>query len=118
MQSNSSARRDFLKAAAGVSVTAAKMAAANEKISIGFVGVGVMGTENLKAAMAQPGVAVAAVCDVYQPHLERAGALARRSGHQPKETADFRDVLADRSIDAICISTPDHWHPYITVEAC
>ena len=65
-----------------------------------------------------PGVAVAAVCDVYQPNLERAAALARKSGHQPKETKDFREVLSDRSIDAVCISTPDHWHPYITVEAC
>jgi len=41
------------------------------------VGVGVMGTENLRAAMNQPGVKVGAVCDVYQPHLERAGMLAR-----------------------------------------
>ncbi|MCP5112495.1 MAG: Gfo/Idh/MocA family oxidoreductase, partial [bacterium] len=77
-----------------------------------------MGSENLKAAMNRPEVAVAAVCDVYQPHLERAGALARRGGHQPKEVADFRELLSDKSIDAICISTPDHWHPYITVEAC
>jgi predicted dehydrogenase len=31
---------------------------------------------------------------------------------------DFRDVLADKSLDAVCISTPDHWHAYMTVEAC
>ena len=31
---------------------------------------------------------------------------------------DFRDILADKSIDAVCISTPDHWHAYMTVEAC
>ena len=31
---------------------------------------------------------------------------------------DFREILADRSIDFVCIATPDHWHPYITVEAC
>ena len=121
MAKNDTGRRDFLNTlGSGIAASAlgAKTYAANDRISVAFVGVGVMGTENLKAAMAQPGVAVAAVCDVYQPHLERAGALARRSGHQPKETADFRDVLADRSIDAVCISTPDHWHPYITVEAC
>jgi len=94
------------------------MKGANDRISLGFVGVGVMGTENLRVAAKQPGVAVAAVCDVYQPHLERAAALARRDGHQPKEVRDFRQILADRSIDAICISAPDHWHPYITVEAC
>ena len=31
---------------------------------------------------------------------------------------DFREIIADKSIDAVCISTPDHWHPYMTVEAC
>ena len=31
---------------------------------------------------------------------------------------DFRDVLADRSIDVVRIATPDHWHAYMTVEAC
>jgi len=77
-----------------------------------------MGSENLGAAMDQPGVAVSAVCDVFQPNLERAAALARRGGHQPKEVKDFRQILADPSIDAVCISTPDHWHPYMTVEAC
>ena len=114
-------RRTFLKAAGSVAATSLApqiASSANDRISIGFIGVGVMGSENLKAAMKQPGVAVSAVCDVYQPHLERAGALARRSGHTPKEVADFREILSDRSIDAVCISTPDHWHPYMTVEAC
>ena len=46
-------------------------------------------------------VAISAVCDVYQPHLERAAAIARRKGHQPKEIRDFREILADRSIDAV-----------------
>lgn len=116
MQTDTSGRRNFLRA--GVSVLTGSVLGANDRISLGFIGVGVMGSENLGAAMKQPGVAVAAVCDVYQPHLERAGAAARRAGHQPKEVKDFREVLADRSIDAICISAPDHWHPYITVEAC
>jgi predicted dehydrogenase len=114
-------RRDLLRYAGGAVLGAAltrTLRGANDRVSLGFIGVGVMGSENLKAAMAQPGVAVSAVCDVYQPHLERAAALARRSGHQPKETPDFRQVLADPSIDAVCISTPDHWHPYITVAAC
>jgi predicted dehydrogenase len=114
-------RREFLKTAGAASAAFALPAqnrGANDRISLGFIGAGVMGSENLRAAAAQPGVAVTAVCDVYQPNLERAVAAARKAGHQPKETADFRDVLRDASVDAVCISTPDHWHPYITVEAC
>ena len=91
---------------------------ANDRISLGFIGVGVMGSENLRAALKQPGVQVTAVCDVYQPHLERAGAIVRRAGQQAKEVRDFRQILADPSIDAVCISAPDHWHPYMTVAAC
>jgi predicted dehydrogenase len=114
-------RRGFIRSAAALTAASAaggRAVAANDRISVAFVGVGVMGSENLTAAMDQPGVAVRAVCDVYQPNLERAAALARRRGHQPKEVRDFREILADGSVDAVCISTPDHWHPYITVEAC
>jgi len=112
-------RRSFLGAAASAAASfAAQPTSANDRISLAFVGTGTMGSENLSVAASQPGVAVSAVCDVFQPNLERAAAIARRKGHQPKEIRDFRQILADKSIDAICISTPDHWHPYITVEAC
>jgi predicted dehydrogenase len=76
-----------------------------------------MGTENLRAA-AGNGAQVVAVCDVYQPNLERAAAAARSLGQQPREVKDFRDILKDPSIDVVCVSTPDHWHAFITVEAC
>jgi predicted dehydrogenase len=117
MSNDGLARRTFVASAAATAV-AAPFVPANDRISLAFVGVGVMGSENLSAAMKQSGVAVSAVCDVYQPNLERAAALARRGGHQPREVRDFREILSNSSIDAICISTPDHWHPYITVEAC
>ncbi len=118
MQATKTGRREFLLAAAAAPAAGRQVTGANDRLSVAFIGVGVMGSENLKAAMNQPGVNVAAVCDVYQPHLERAAAVARRGGHQPKEVRDFREILASSSIDAVCISTPDHWHPYITVEAC
>ena len=103
---------------AGGAVLTGRARGANDRITGAFIGVGVMGSENLRVAAQQPGVEVAAVCDVFQPNLERAGALARKYGHQPKEVRDFREIIADDSIDFVCISTPDHWHPYIAVEAC
>jgi predicted dehydrogenase len=115
-------RRDFLKGAAAAAFTTSiftgNVRGANDRLAGAFIGVGVMGSENLGVAARQPGVEVRAVCDVYQPHLERAAATARRAGHQPREVRDFREILADKSIDFVCISTPDHWHPYMSVEAC
>lgn len=114
-------RREFLRTAGAVFTTSlftGNVKGANDRLAGAFIGVGAMGTENLKAAIEQPGVAVAALCDVYQPHLERAAAIARRAGNQPKEVRDFREILADKSIDFVNISAPDHWHPYMTVEAC
>src|SRR5947209_17717207 len=106
-------RRSILKSAAAP-LLGSRLVAANDHISLAFIGTGVMGSENLRAAMAHPGVAVAAVCDVYQPNLERAAALARRDGQRPKEVRDFREILADKSHDVDCISGPVHVHPYTT----
>lgn len=120
MNSRAPGRRHFLKTTGALttSLFTGNLRGGNDRIQAAFIGVGVMGTENLGAAMNQPGVAAVAVCDVYQPNLEKAAALARRQGHQPKEVRDFREILADKSIDVVCISTPDHWHPYMTVAAC
>ena len=113
-------RRSVLKTAGAVLTTSfftGNLKGANERPTAGFIGIGVMGSENLNVAL-QHGVEVAAVCDVYQPHLERAGAIVAKAGKKAKELKDFRELLADKSIDFVCISTPDHWHPYMTVEAC
>src|SRR5919108_4070103 len=68
--------------------------------------------------MELPDVEPVAVCDVYQPALERAVAAAAKAGKTVKAVKDFREILADKSIDAVCVSTPDHWHAYMSVEAC
>ena len=94
------------------------MKGANDRIAMGFIGVGTMGTDNLRYAMQMPEVQPVAICDVYRPHRERAVGVADKGGFQVKAVADFREILADRSIDAVCIATPDHWHAYMTVEAC
>ena len=90
---------------------------ANERPTGAFIGVGMMGSENLSVALAQ-GVEVKAVCDVFRPHCERAVALVNAAKQKAKSVQDFREILADPSIDFVCISTPDHWHPYMTIEAC
>lgn len=118
MTTASNDRRKFLRAT-GVALTTSiftgKVKGANDRIRLAFIGTGIMGRYNLKFAMMQPGVEVATVCDVYQPNLE--GAVADTQ-NKARGCKDFREIIADQSIDAVCISTPDHWHAYMTVEAC
>src|SRR3984893_19435730 len=108
-------RREFLTTSAAAltsSIFTGKLRGANDRVTAGFIGIGVMGSENLEVAL-KHGVEVKAVCDVYQPQLERAGAIVARTGQKAKEVKDFREVLADKSIDFLCISTPYHSHPYM-----
>ncbi|MBZ5728378.1 MAG: Gfo/Idh/MocA family oxidoreductase [Acidobacteriia bacterium] len=123
MAQESTGRREFLKAAGGAAFTASlftgNIKGANDKVNLAFLGVGKQGCDNLATAAQVPGFQIAAVCDVYQPALDRAEAQAWQLGFDGVQaTTDFRDILADRAIDAVCISTPDHWHAYMTVEAC
>src|SRR5512135_1111376 len=109
-------RRNFLKAAGAAGMTVnlltKSMHGANDRIALGFIGTGAQGIGNLRNALAAQDIAqVVAVCDVYQPALEKASAAVRdRYGSDPRNVKDFREILADKSIDAVCISTPDHWH--------
>ncbi len=114
------ARRAFLQTAGAAFTTSlftGEVKGANDRITGGFIGTGMMGSENLRVAL-DHGAEVKAVCDVYQPHRERVGAIVAKTGRKAAEVNDFREVLADKSIDFVCISTPDHWHPYMSVEAC
>jgi predicted dehydrogenase len=114
-------RRKLLASASAAFTTSlftGRVRGANDRVAVGFIGLGAMGSGNLCYAMKIPEIQPAALCDIYQPHLERAEAAAKKGGFQPKAVKDFRDVIADKSLDAVCISTPDHWHAYMMVEAC
>jgi predicted dehydrogenase len=123
MEKESTDRRQFLKAAGGAALASPfvtrNIRGANDRVNVAFIGVGRMGSGNIGYAAQVPGFQIVSVCDVYQPALERAQAQARRLGFaETKATKDFRDILADKSIDAVSIAAPDHWHPWLTVEAC
>jgi predicted dehydrogenase len=116
-------RRDFLKRAAltsaGVSLSmygfsTGNVLGANERIRLGVIGMGRQGTDDMQNFM-KHGVEVAAVCDVFQPQLDKGLAAA---GGKAKAFKDFRQVLDDKDIDVILVATPDHWHPLPMVMAC
>ncbi len=115
-------RRKALATAATAAFTTSlftgRVKGANDRIAVGFIGLGAMGSGNLGYAMRVPEIQPAALCDVYEPHLERAVASAKKGGYTIEGKRDFREILADKSLDAVCISTPDHWHAYMMIEAC
>src|SRR5262245_65093009 len=86
MATESSARREFLKVTGGAALTTSlftgNLKGANDKLNVAFIGTGRMGSSNIGHAAKTPGLEIAAVCDVYQPTLEKAQAQARRLGFE------------------------------------
>ncbi len=109
-------RRTFLKKSGAVSLTivaasAARTYAANEKISVGLIGCGIRG---MSYHGSLPNVR--AVCD---PDQKRAAAAAAKFNVDEKNMGtDLRRILEDKSIDAVFIATPDHWHAPAGIMAC
>jgi predicted dehydrogenase len=121
-------RRTFVNsAAAGIAGAAATRVggaqstpvAPSDQISVAFIGVGGMGRNNLGHFTEVPGVRVSAVCDVWDFNLQDAvKATSERPEGPAQAYKDFRQVLERKDIDAVVISTPDHWHGLITILAC
>jgi predicted dehydrogenase len=87
----------------------------SERIVLGFIGVGGMGTGLINTFKQFPDVEIKAVCDVYEPHLRRAQSAA---GGSADAFSDFRKLLDRKDLHAVVIATPDHWHGIIAVSAC
>ena len=91
-----------------------------EKRTVAMIGIGIQGrTALLPQFLKQENIRVAAVCDC---DLDRLADAQKRVNdyyktNDCKTYSDFRDVLKDPEIDAVCIATPDHWHAYMSVEA-
>jgi predicted dehydrogenase len=145
MNSKKPTRREFITktglVAAGMALGAPTMTAAsykripgaNEKVRTSFIGIGNRGSQLLNLFMTQPDMEVAALCDIYEPYLLRDRSkvdpryLKDRPGQVPKMGEkfspkpvlynDYRKLLEDKNIDAVCIATPDHWHAIMTIDA-
>ena len=126
-------RRGFLKQAAGISAAVgfpylirssalgkAGSVAASNRITIGFIGVGGHGIDmNLRTFLGQPDAQAVAVCDVDSNNMNKARDIVNQKyGNTDCATyKDFRDVIARDDIDAVMVSTPDHWHVPISIAA-
>jgi predicted dehydrogenase len=112
---NDSTRRTFIKvAAAATAASQAHIFGANDRIRIGGIGTGGRGQYLLSVLSKLPGNEIVAVCDVYEPNRTKA---KRDSAPNAREVADFHEILEDKSIDAVVIAAPDHWHVPMVIAA-
>jgi predicted dehydrogenase len=92
--------------------------APSNTIRLGHIGVGGQGSGLLRNFVNVKGAQSVAIADPFQSRREKAGAKVKEvQGHEPKLYNDFRELLADETIDAVVIATPDHWHVPIALAA-
>ena len=117
-------RRSFIHTTTGAAITAGPAVISalgqNNKMSVGVIGTGGRGNylmDRLYAAKPE-NVALTWVCDTYKGNLARAkDKVQTNEKTSPKAVADYREILADRSVDAVFIATPEHLHYPMAVAA-
>jgi predicted dehydrogenase len=108
-------RRTFLLTGGAL---VAHAASPSDQIALGVIGSGSRGTFVMGVFQKDPAVRVAGICDVYEPNLERAVAEASRvAGNKPTIYRHYKDLLADRDVQAVLIATPEHWHYQMVLDA-
>jgi predicted dehydrogenase len=117
-------RRDFLKTSAAVATLAGPAVisarGANDKVNIGWIGVGTRGNAGIEWLKTASGndVKLTAICDTYDGYIARAKDRVQTVwGNQPTAYKDYHKLLADKSIDAVFIMTPEHLHHDMTIAA-
>jgi len=110
-------RRDFLKSAAALAAAPAVLAQKkpNETVGVAVIGVGTRGYYLFQEFQKIQGVEIRSICDLYDGNLARARQAAINDS--VKTGKEWEKVMADPSIDAVVIATPDFWHAPMTIRA-
>ena len=133
-------RRDFLRASGALALGLGAMGAQDaargtdpepapeepkqarkiDPLVVGVMGTAGRGTELASEFATQPGSQVRYVCDVDANHAGRCAKAVteRQGGVEPTVVADFRRILDDKSVDALVIAAPDHWHAIAAILVC
>ena len=124
-------RRAFLKsgAEAGAGLAAlgsvafitqpGRIFGASDRLRVAVCGVRGRGGDHIEELCKQPDVEIAALCDIDQSVLaKRLSDMSKKGMSQPRTFVDVRKLLEDKSIDAITIATPNHWHSLMAIWAC
>lgn len=110
-------RRRFVKAAglAAFATPSVNALGANDTINVACLGTGGRCRGLMQALAKVPKVRLAAVCDIYEPHIEAARKIADSKAIVSR---DYKELLDRKDIDVVLIGSPDHWHVPMTVDAC
>ncbi|HTS64465.1 MAG TPA: Gfo/Idh/MocA family oxidoreductase [Candidatus Acidoferrales bacterium] len=110
------ARRTFLLAGTGAMVAYA--VPPFDQVTLGVIGSGGRGTFVMGTFQKDPALRVAAICDVYEPNLENAVSVASKvPGTHPRQYRNYKELLADKDVQAVLIATPEHWHYQMVLDA-
>src|SRR5271165_5874251 len=108
-------RRSAVSLTAIAAASYSRLLGANDRVQVGFIGFGLIGGQHVHDFKNQKDVDMAAMCDAYQPRLEQGVAAC---GGKAKAYADFRKLIEDKDLQAVVVSSPDHWHALMTMMAC
>ncbi len=111
-------RRTWLGGGAATALSAAtyrRVLGANDRVGLGFIGFGLIGKRHVLDFRDQSDARIAAIAEVHGGRRDEGVALA---GGGARGCVDFRQLLDDDDVDAVVISTPDHWHALMTMMAC
>lgn len=119
-------RRDFVRNSAGAAGTTALgfniktwAGSANDTIRVAVVGFRAQGGAHIREYAKMQNVEIAALCDVDASVMTKGCQdVEKLTGKKPKEYVDLRKLLDDKSIDAVSIATPNHWHSLMGIWAC
>src|SRR2546427_8395788 len=109
-------RRDFASGAAlATALSYSRILGANERVRLGYIGVGNRGDQVHDAFLETGSNDTVAVSDLREDYMDFA---IKKSRAAPKKYKEYRDLLADKGVDAVVIATPDHWHALMMIDAC
>jgi predicted dehydrogenase len=109
-------RRDLAKSAvAATALSYSRIFGANERIGVGYIGIGNRGDQVHDAFLEHGDQQTVAVCDLRDEYVDFA---VKKSRATPNRYKDYRKLIEDKSVDAVVIATPDHWHALMFIDAC
>ncbi|MBL8229288.1 MAG: Gfo/Idh/MocA family oxidoreductase [Bryobacterales bacterium] len=118
--SESVSRRSFVKTSAAMAPAVLSAQNVNSELQVAWIGTGSRGYYLMERAYKGNGkpFKVVATCDTYDGNLAKGkDRVQTMGGNTPKTTKDYREILADKSVDAVVIATPEHLHYPMTMAA-